>query len=254
MFLLQQNKDGFSNIFLTPPQRVYDNAVEVAALERAQAVINLEWKLVEEKRRNFLEYIRKNFSPKIVFYDDDPTNNEDGEIHGLTLMTKKINEQVKKLSSIIVDFKERETLHRTFSNNLSETIREQSEKMGEILTRMGKLEESVETIKQNSSYQIYYPSPRERVLSQGSSMSYTTTIPPTDHRGSLISEAPASPSFMPRAYRGPRKGSESAESDHHADQPGPSRRRRSTSSDRGKTPEAKTPKRKTRRFSVFGKR
>ena len=74
---------------------MYDNAIEVAALERAQAIVNLEWKLVDEKRRTFLSYISKNFAPKILFYDDDPPNSAEGEIHGLTLMTKKINEQVK---------------------------------------------------------------------------------------------------------------------------------------------------------------
>lgn len=65
----------------------------MAALERAQTIVNLEWKLGKEKRKTYLEYIKKNFSPKIVYYDDDPTN-VPGEDSDLKLMTHQISEQV----------------------------------------------------------------------------------------------------------------------------------------------------------------
>lgn len=140
-------------------QRVYDNALEVAALERAQAIINIEWKLVDAKRSNFLEYINKNFSPKVVFYDDDPTNPPDGEIHGLTLMTKKINEQVKTLGSIIVDFREKDVLHRTMSMNMADAMEAQSKMMTEILKKMKELEEKMSSTSEEkkSPYKLYYP-------------------------------------------------------------------------------------------------
>ena len=130
----------------------------MAALERAQAIINIEWKLVDAKRINFLEYINKNFSPKVLFYDDDPTNPPEGEIHGLTLMTKKINEQVKTLGSIIVDFKEKDSLHRTISVNIADAMLAQSRTMNEVLERLKVLEDKITKSRQDESrYKLYYP-------------------------------------------------------------------------------------------------
>ena len=107
---------------------------------------------------NFLEYINKNFSPKVVFYDDDPTNPPEGEIHGLTLMTKKINEQVKTLGSIIVDFREKDALHRSMSINMSDAMMAQSDMMNEILERVKALEEKISSSeKSKSRYKLYYP-------------------------------------------------------------------------------------------------
>ena len=114
---------------------------------------------MEAKRNNFLDYINKNFSPKVVFYDDDPTNPPDGEIHGLTLMTKKINEQVKTLGSIIVDFREKDVLQRTMSMNMANAMDAQSHMITEILERVKELEEKISSTSEDkkSPYKLYYP-------------------------------------------------------------------------------------------------
>lgn len=152
-------------------QRVYDNAIEVAALERAQTIVNIEWKLRAEKRATFLEYISKNFSPKVIFYDDDPTKS-DGEIHGLTLMTKRINEQVKSLGSIIVDLKEKENLQKLSNNSLEERLKEQTSTMQDILEKLNDLQaaqtptiasqfKTLSTAADPLNYQLYFPQSTE---------------------------------------------------------------------------------------------
>ena len=130
----------------------------MAALERAQNIVNLEWKLRDEKRATFLQYINKNFSPKVNFYDDDPTNGSDGDIHGLTLMTKRINEQVKSLGSIIVDLKEKENFQKELHSSMEQSIQHQSVLLKEILQNMKDL---VHDKKTKMGYRLYYENPRE---------------------------------------------------------------------------------------------
>ena len=90
-------------IYITFLQRIYDKAVEVAALERAETIVALEKQLPSERRDKFLNYIKRNFAPKISYIEIDPDKDMDDGKTSTRDVTKTIIDQVKTLSSETVE-------------------------------------------------------------------------------------------------------------------------------------------------------
>jgi len=82
-------------------QRVFDNAVEVALLERAQIIVNIESKLPEKRWLKFLRYIKDYCAPRIQYYDDDAEKDEDGEVK---LYAQQTFEAVKLMQCSMQDW------------------------------------------------------------------------------------------------------------------------------------------------------
>ena len=130
-------------------------------------------------------------------------------------MTRRINEQVKTLGSIIVDFKEKDTLQKTQSAHMQESIRQQGVMMEEILERLRSMEPPTQPLPEQTSqpYQLYFPARGSdptvsdtdtEDASNTVSSSYTTapTRPTITFKLPTIQpDSPAGPSFIPRGYK-----------------------------------------------------
>ena len=69
---------------------MYDNAAEIALLERANAVLNVESNMSKDRRLKFLTFLKKECCPRECYYDDDGDENED-------LEAKKYAQQVRTI-------------------------------------------------------------------------------------------------------------------------------------------------------------
>ena len=58
--------------------RVYENAIENAAMQRAKTILNLEQSLRKSHKRSYYDFIREHCSPEVKDYDaQDEVNRND---------------------------------------------------------------------------------------------------------------------------------------------------------------------------------
>ncbi|XP_065646900.1 uncharacterized protein LOC124812268 [Hydra vulgaris] len=79
-------------------QRVYDNAVANALMQKAAYIVKKELRFSHKMQLRHYEWINSHCAPKILYYDDsevNPSNNE------LTNKTQEIDEKLDKLSDAI---------------------------------------------------------------------------------------------------------------------------------------------------------
>ena len=72
-------------------QRVYDNAVGVAALEKAEIIAELEGKLTKKSRDRYLKDLEDNYSPLCEFAENNEDDEASEEIERLDQLQKKID-------------------------------------------------------------------------------------------------------------------------------------------------------------------
>jgi len=115
-------------------QRIYDKAVEVAALERAATIVQLEKKLSNHKRDLFLKYIKKHFAPKILYFEDGNAEFEiDESKHTVRSLTKTLTEHVEELSNLSTSSEQKTETSTDFETTVQSTLEEQEIAMRQVL-------------------------------------------------------------------------------------------------------------------------
>ncbi|XP_063695249.1 transient receptor potential cation channel subfamily V member 5-like isoform X2 [Bolinopsis microptera] len=112
-------------------QRVFDNAAEVALLERATIICNIESSLPDNRKRKFLRYLKEKCAPLEAYYDDDEDEDEEGEVKKFTEQTFEL---VKTVQSDLDGWKE-EVIHEMKSLVAEQVVTQREE--------ISKLQESV---------------------------------------------------------------------------------------------------------------
>jgi hypothetical protein len=78
-------------------QRVYDNAVGVAALEKAEIIAELEGKLTKKSRDRYLKDLEDNYSPLCELADGNEADDASEEIERLDHLKNRIDRLEKTL-------------------------------------------------------------------------------------------------------------------------------------------------------------
>ena len=86
-------------------QRVYDNAIGVAALEKAEIVSELEVKLTKKSRDRYLKDLEDNYSPLVEFVDKDEGDTMSEEMAKL----ESVQARIERVERLIVTLNEEQT-------------------------------------------------------------------------------------------------------------------------------------------------
>lgn len=107
-------------------QRVYDNAVGVAALEKAEIIAELEGKLNKKSRDRYLKDLEDNYSPLCEFTESNEINEESEEIERLDHLQNKL----ERLEKIVIASNEE------FKKQLREQQEEQIYKLNQLDSKL----------------------------------------------------------------------------------------------------------------------
>lgn len=108
-------------------QRVYDNAVEVALLERATIICSIEQGLPGNRKRHFLRYLQDSCAPLECYYDDDEVQDDEHEVKKYTEQTF---ETVKGMQADLSSWKE--DLVKEFTTTMSRQNEEQQRQISSL--------------------------------------------------------------------------------------------------------------------------
>ncbi|KAL5255648.1 hypothetical protein ACHWQZ_G011029 [Mnemiopsis leidyi] len=126
-------------------QRVFDNAVEVALLERATIVCNIENSLPASRKRKFLRYLKEKCAPLEEYYDDDEDEDEEGEVKKFTEQTFEL---VKTLQTDLDHWKEDVVKEmKTVMDHQVATQRKEISKLQETVRHLTRVLEAQSTFK-----------------------------------------------------------------------------------------------------------